>query len=166
MARGLHGIWASRLIEGLFGKEHQVARKTFIVAFFSICLMMAIPSGWADPGSASESPQNNTTVKGDAGYVEGFTGETIEVVLDRFFARTPMPVISQGNSFTKVNVAPPAGDISDLYSVSTDGSEPGQDLGPFAADSTPLPTPEPGTLMLLGSGILGLAVLGRRKLHK
>jgi hypothetical protein len=139
-----------------------VARKTFVVAFFSICLMMAIPSGWAALEGASESPQNNTTVKGDAGHVEEFTGETIEAVLDQFFARTPMPTLPEGKSLDlpKGSYIPPA-DGGDVL-----GEE--MPVRAMAIQQAPdvAAVPEPGTLMLLGSGILGLAVLGRRKLHK
>ena len=32
--------------------------------------------------------------------------------------------------------------------------------------SGPIPTPEPGTMMLLGFGMLGLAVYGKRRMNK
>lgn len=152
------------MIDGLFGKEHEVARKTFVMAFFSICLMMAIPSGWADSGSTSESPQNNTAVKGDAGYVEGFTGETIEAVLDRFSARTPMPKFPEGKSLDlpKGSYIPPADEGDGLKSIIVGSTTQLVEINRTSVAAVP----EPGTLMLLGSGILGLAVLGRRKLHK
>ena len=139
-----------------------MARKTFMVAFFSICLMMAIPAGCANPGSTSESPQNNTAVKGDPGYIEGFTGETIEAVLDMLSARTPMPSFPEAKSLDmpKGFYLPPA-DGGDVV-----GKE--APLRAMALRQEPVgaAVPEPGTLILLGSGILGLAVLGRRKLHK
>ncbi|GEM_PF-1573756 len=136
-----------------------MARKTFVVTFLSICLMMAIPSGWAALEGASESPQNNTTVKGDAGYVEEFTGETIEAVLDSLFKRpVPSPVPqSDGFVLPKGNITPPAEGLKGM-TLQTNS-----DLGDPTVGAA---VPEPGTLMLLGSGILGLAVLGRRKLHK
>lgn len=42
-------------------------------------------------------------------------------------------------------------------------TRPQEFFGQGSAPRTPTPTPEPGTLILLGSGLMGLGVLGRRR---
>ncbi len=142
-----------------------MARKTFVVAFFSICLMMAIPSGWADPGSTSESPQNNADLSGNSGFVEGFFADMVQEMLQaakKDIADTP----SQGDLSLPGSYIVPKYESGPLPTagISTFNDNDGYIDSQIDDGNGDLANvPEPSTLLLLGSGVLGLGILGRRK---
>ncbi len=164
----MHRIRASRSIAGLFRKEHEVARKTFVVTFLSICLMMAIPSGWAALEGASESPQNSTDLSGNTGFVEGFFADMVQEMLQaakKDIADNP----SQGDLSLPGSYIVPKYESGTLPTEGVSNFIGGDDNfdSQISNENGDLANvPEPSTLFLLGSGVLGLGILGRRKLNK
>lgn len=117
---------------------------------------------------------SNTAVTGFTTAVGGTTAGTYEVksffdVGNTLFAETgaladlgPYPV--GAFSGTETNSAA-TGDIGNLYSLTLDATITHLANGPkttsFDVEMTPVP--EPGTMMLLGAGFLGLAIYGKRR---
>ena len=52
------------------------------------------------------------------------------------------------------------------FTVITYGNSGGFAMGRFVEEGITAPIPEPGTMMLLGSGLVGLAGWGRKKFRK
>jgi hypothetical protein len=70
---------------------------------------------------------------------------------------------SGGSLYTFVNLEPPVTFFLDGGSSPLDGSSDDSGGGDLGGSSQPLVNPEPASMILLGLGVLGMAVLKRKK---
>lgn len=104
------------------------------------------------------------------GFISSMNGaggvQSLDVYFDAgnalFATTTQIANINTINTFDVYNGVPASNPFS-LTMIAT------MNVNPFAAasfDNTVAPVPEPGTMMLLGIGMLGMAVYGKRRMNK